>query len=125
MRLLIYGAGVIGCYYAALFGKAGYDTTIYARGKRLESLQKSGLIYEQEGKIYKAETKIIERVADDDRYDYIFLTVKENQVHTALNELSSNNSPNIVTMVKTLEPYRKWEERCGAGRLTCFSQCRR
>lgn len=31
MRLLIYGAGVIGCWYAALFSKEGYDTTIYAR----------------------------------------------------------------------------------------------
>ena len=29
MRLLIYGAGVIGCWYAVLFSKAGYDTTIY------------------------------------------------------------------------------------------------
>lgn len=38
MRLLIYGAGVIGCWYAVLFSKVGYDTTIYARGKRLELL---------------------------------------------------------------------------------------
>lgn len=28
MRLLIYGAGVIGCWYAVLFSKARYDTTI-------------------------------------------------------------------------------------------------
>ena len=33
MKLLIYGAGVIGCLYAALFGEAGYDTYVYARGK--------------------------------------------------------------------------------------------
>lgn len=45
MRLLIYGAGVIGCFYAALFCEAGYDTTIYARGERLESLKKNGLLY--------------------------------------------------------------------------------
>lgn len=43
MRLLIYGAGVTGCWYAVLFSKAGYDTTIYARGKRLELLRKEGL----------------------------------------------------------------------------------
>ena len=34
MRILIYGAGVIGSLYAALFAEAGYDTNIYARGKR-------------------------------------------------------------------------------------------
>ena len=38
MRILIYGAGVIGSLYAALFAEAGYDTNIYARGKRLEAL---------------------------------------------------------------------------------------
>ena len=39
MRILIYGAGVIGSLYAALFAEAGYDTNIYARGKRLEALR--------------------------------------------------------------------------------------
>ncbi len=39
MRILIYGAGVIGSLYAALFAEAGYDTNIYARGKRLEILK--------------------------------------------------------------------------------------
>ena len=28
MRILIYGAGVIGSLYAALFAEAGYDTSI-------------------------------------------------------------------------------------------------
>ena len=39
MRILIYGAGVIGSLYATLFAEAGYDTSIYARGKRLEFLK--------------------------------------------------------------------------------------
>ena len=30
MKLLIYGAGVIGCLYAAVFSKVGYDTAMYA-----------------------------------------------------------------------------------------------
>ena len=34
MRILIYGAGVIGSLYAVLFAETGYDTSIYARGKR-------------------------------------------------------------------------------------------
>lgn len=117
MRLLIYGAGVIGCLYAALFSKAGYDTTLYARGKRLEAFRKNGLLYDIKGKTYKAEVKIIEALEDDDKYDFIFLTVKENQVHTALKELSLNISPNIITMVNTLEPYSDWEKLCGKGRI--------
>ena len=117
MRLLIYGAGVIGCWYAVLFSKAGYDTTIYARGKRLELIQKEGLRYEVKGKIQKADVKIIERLEIADSYDFIFLTVKENQVRTALEELSHNNSPNIVTMVNTIEGYENWEQLSGKGRI--------
>lgn len=117
MRLLIYGAGVIGCLYAALFNEVGYDTTLYARGKRLEILNNVGLLYEVKGKIYKSNVRVIEKLADNDSFDYIFLTVKENQVHSALKELSNNDSPNIVTMVNTLEEYRAWEEICGRGRI--------
>ncbi len=117
MRLLIYGAGVIGCWYAVLFSKAGYDTTIYARGKRLALFQKDGLRYEVKGKIHKADVKIIERLENADSYDFIFLTVKENQVHTALEELSQNISPNIVTMVNTIEGYGNWERLSGEGRI--------
>lgn len=117
MRLLIYGAGVIGCWYAVLFSKAGYDTTIYARGERLELLRKEGLRYEVKGKVHKADVKIIGRLENEDSYDFIFLTVKENQVHPALEELSHNFSPNIVTMVNTIEGYENWERLSGEGRI--------
>lgn len=117
MRLLIYGAGVIGCLYAVLFSKAGYDTTVFARGKRLDTLKKAGLLYESRGKQHKADVRVIEKLADHDMFDYIFLTVKENQVHIALSQLCSNISPNIVTMVNTLEPYSEWEKICGTGRI--------
>ncbi len=117
MRLLIYGAGVIDCLYATLFSKAGYDVTLYARGKRLEAFKKNGLLYEINGKTYKAEVNIIDSLEENDKYDFIFLTVKENQVHTALKELSLNISPNIITMVNTLEPYSNWEWLCGKGRI--------
>ena len=33
MKLLIYGAGVIECLYAAVFSKVGQDTDVYAREK--------------------------------------------------------------------------------------------
>lgn len=117
MKLLIYGAGVIGCFYAALFSEVEYDITIYARGKRLEDLKKNGLLYIKKNKIREANVKIIDKVDADDKYDFIFLTVRENQVHEALEELRHNIGQNIVTMVNTLEPYEHWEEICGKGRI--------
>jgi 2-dehydropantoate 2-reductase len=52
-----------------------------------------------------------------DRYDFVFLTVRENQLHTALEELRQNSSQTIVTMVNSLEGYDRWEAICGEGRI--------
>jgi ketopantoate reductase (EC 1.1.1.169) len=51
------------------------------------------------------------------RYDFVFLTVKENQLYTALKELRGNISPTIVTMVNSLDSYERWEAICGEGRI--------
>ena len=117
MRFLIYGAGVIGSLYAARLSEAGYETTLYARGDRLAALQKDGLLYENRGQIRRANVTITDHVGHNDRYDFILLPVRENQVHKALEELRENTSLTIVTMVNTLEPYREWETLCGEGRL--------
>ena len=43
--------------YAALFAEAGYDTNIYARGKRLEALRNNGNLRKW---VIKAEIRILE-----------------------------------------------------------------
>ncbi len=117
MRLLIYGAGVIGSLYAALFAQAGLETSLYARGKRLETLQTDGLLYLDKRRIQKADVTILSELQSGDRYDFIFLTVRENQLIQALNELKANQSPCIVTMVNSIDDYGKWESICGKGRI--------
>lgn len=117
MRILIYGAGTIGCLYGALFSEAGVETAIYARGKRLELLREKGLRFCDQNRVKRARVKILSELSEEDRYDFIFLCVKQTQVHSALVELRKNRSPNIVTFVNSLEPYSHWEELCGAGRL--------
>ena len=61
MRILIFGAGVIGSLYGALFAEAGYDVYVYARGRRLESLTQDGLLYKGKRKIRKAPIKLKDR----------------------------------------------------------------
>ena len=117
MRILIYGVGVIGSLYAALFAEAGYDTSIYARGKRLEFLKKNGLLYKKKQNIKRAEITILGELPDNDIYDFILLTVRENQLYEALFELKNNKSDTIVTMVNSLDSYKKWEDIVGKGRI--------
>ena len=117
MRVLIYGAGVIGSLYAALISEARADVSVYARGNRLKELQMYGLMYKKNNEIRTAKVSVLSRLLPLDSYDFILLAVRENQLHIALAELQANISPVIVTMVNSLETYDTWEKICGKGRI--------
>ena len=44
MKILIYGAGVLGSHIAHVLCSAGHDITVLARGKRLSALKQNGLV---------------------------------------------------------------------------------
>jgi len=117
MKILIYGAGVIGSLYAVYFSKGGSDVSIYARGNRLQELKEKGLSYFEKNKIETANVEVLEKVFDDDIYDFIFLTVREDNLKEALTELKENKSKTIVTMVNTISPYAELEKLCGKGKI--------
>ena len=56
-------------------------------------------------------------MSDNDAYDFILLTVRGNQLYEALAELKNNKSNTIVTMVNSLDSYKKWEDIVGTGRI--------
>ncbi len=45
MRILVYGAGVIGCELAHVLCRAGQDVTLLARGSWKETINKRVFIY--------------------------------------------------------------------------------
>ena len=53
--------------------------------------------------IKRAETTILEELSDNDVYNFVLLTVRENQLYEALAELKNNKSDTIVTMVNSLD----------------------
>lgn len=117
MRVLVFGAGVIGCLYGALLGQAGHGVTIYARGRRLEMLRRNGLHFRKGNEVRLANVQVADRLDPLDAFDFVFLTVREDQLHEALAELRDNPTPRIVTMVNSLETYDQWEAICGRGRI--------
>ena len=108
---------MIGSLYAALFSEAGVDTAVYARGTRLETLRRNGLQYEKDGAVCTANVCVLDTLRPNDIYDFIFLTVRENQLHEALAQLRENQSPCVVTMVNSIEDYDIWEQLCSNGRI--------
>lgn len=119
MRILIYGAGVIGSIFAGRLAASGEDVTVLARGKRLVELQQSGIRLCISGTALTEviPVKVIDRLAPDDRYDYIMVAMQRTQVDPVLPILSQNLSENIVFVVNTASGYDQWAKAVGGERL--------
>lgn len=118
-RILIFGAGVVGSIYALRFAQSGLDVTLLARGKRLEALKKDGLRYNDDGVINHISIKTIEKLDDNDIYDFIFVPVRYDQAESALSAIKNNHSKTIITLTNTMG-YDRWLEIIGDRLLPGF-----
>jgi 2-dehydropantoate 2-reductase len=112
MRILVFGAGVIGSLYAVRLSSMDIDVVLFARGRRLETLKKKGLLYYEKNMVKKASIKIIDKLENDDIYDYIFVTVRYEQVEDALMDIKDNYSKNIITLSNAIG-YDNWVKIVG------------
>jgi 2-dehydropantoate 2-reductase len=101
MKILFYGAGVMGSLYAAKMQKAGQDISILARGKRLGEIREHGIVLEdaKSGNITKTMVKTVDRLQSNDAYDLVVVMMPGNKIPEVLPILAANsNTPNILFM---------------------------
>lgn len=81
-RILVIGAGVNGSICAVGLFNAGIDVTVLARGKRYEDIGSEGILIEDPFKNTRTVTHVpvIAHLDAQDRYDYILVVVRKNQV---------------------------------------------
>ena len=97
MRILIFGAGVMGSNLAHIFYRAGKDVTILARGERYSFLKENGLVIRHKFASQKTDRpQVTDRLGKDDRYDAVFVCVQSTQIRNVLPLLSENVSETIV-----------------------------
>ena len=98
MKILIYGAGVIGSIFAYKLKTGGNDVKILARGRRLEDLKNHGLVIHDGifDKEYKIDIETIEKLSNDDLYDLILVIMQRQQISQILDILKENISPTII-----------------------------
>ncbi|TXL84536.1 2-dehydropantoate 2-reductase N-terminal domain-containing protein [Streptomyces sp. IB2014 016-6] len=88
MKLLVYGAGVLGSLFAARMHEAGHDVSLLARGERLAALRRHGV------QLAEADSAAIRRVPvpvveqPDGAYDLITVLVRTHQVGVVLESLA-------------------------------------
>lgn len=98
MKILVFGAGVLGCNLARDLFKAKKDVTILARGKWAEEIKSNGLRIKDKFKprMSVSHIPVITELVPDEQYDVIFITLRYTQIESILVILSSNITKNIV-----------------------------
>ena len=105
MKILIYGAGVVGCTYGWQLSKAGYDITVLVRKGQKEVVQKEGIhitcsdfrekIRKDTDIVFKPT--VIDELLSNNDFEYIIVSTNKLQLSSILPILSkSAGKANVV-----------------------------
>ena len=88
MKLLVYGAGVLGSQFAARLHEAGHDVSLLARGERLAALRQHGVqLAEGDGPaVRRVPVPVVEHPGGG--YDLTAVLVRAHQVDAVLESLA-------------------------------------
>ena len=105
MKILVYGAGVIGGCLANMLCGTANEITVLARGKQKETLERDGLVAKNYfgGKTTTSHPRVIDALAPGDSYDVIFAVMQYQQMQAILPALAANASPVVVLVGNTLD----------------------
>ena len=106
MKVLLFGAGVLGSLYAARLHEAGTDVTLVARGTRYEDLTRHGVVLEnfESGERTATPVRVIDRMPTDEMFDLCVVLVQKTQLESALPALASNpHIPAFLFMTNSAE----------------------
>lgn len=98
MRILVYGAGVLGCNLAHNLYHAKKDVTLMARGAWAEQLKQNGLHMKKTFHLKETVSRIpvITHLEPNDCFDAIFVVVRYTQLDGVMEDLQANGTKNIV-----------------------------
>lgn len=98
MKILVFGAGVLGCNLARNLFRAGKDITLLARGAWAKEIQENGLRIKN---IFSLRTSVshvpvVTELKPEEAYDLIFVVMRYTQIETVIDTLRTSNAKNIV-----------------------------
>jgi 2-dehydropantoate 2-reductase len=101
VKILIYGAGMIGSIIASQLERSGQKVTVLARGSRAEAIRSFGIVtHPLEGDDYfTAHPAVIETLAPEDAFDVILVTLRRNQHQEILPILAQNQHAKTIVFL--------------------------
>jgi len=120
MRILVYGAGVIGSLYAARLRETGHDVVVLARGSRYTALLEHGIQLQHAitGERRTTRVSVIDVLRPGDAFDLALVAVRRNDVDAVLPVLAATTAiQTVLFMVHNASGYERWSEAVGRERL--------
>ena len=98
MKILVFGAGVLGCNLARNLYSSGKDVTLLARGNWAEKIRENGLLIKDKfsPRMSVSRVSVVTELKSDDLYDVIFVAVRYTQLESIIETLQANKTKNIV-----------------------------
>ena len=98
MKILVFGAGVLGCNLANNLFRAGKDVTLLVRGAWAEKIRKNGLQIKNSISHCTKVSRIpvAAELLPEDTYDVIFVAVRYTQIETILETLRASRAKTII-----------------------------
>ena len=98
MRILVFGAGVLGCNLARNLFRAGKDVALLARGNWAEEIKKNGLRIKDKfsPRVSVSHIPVVTELKSEDLYDAIFVVMRYTQIEAILDTLRENRTKNII-----------------------------
>ncbi|MDU4695907.1 MAG: 2-dehydropantoate 2-reductase N-terminal domain-containing protein [Paenibacillus sp.] len=105
MKILVYGAGVLGSYLAHALIRGGNEVSVLARGARADELERDGIVLRHyfQRKTTVDSVRVIRTLEKEDVYDLIFVVMKYTDFRAVLPILASNPSRNLVLIGNNAE----------------------
>ena len=98
MKILVLGAGVLGCNLARNLFRAGKDVTLLARGAWAEEIRKNGLQIKDKfsPRMSVSRIPVVTERKPEDGYDVIFVVLRYTQLDSILDTLRESRAKHIV-----------------------------
>jgi 2-dehydropantoate 2-reductase len=125
MKVLVYGAGVIGSYLTHVLCQAGNDVALLARGEWSKTLSQQGLtIFHYLQNQTTTDSPTIVEQPGDTAYDVVFVAVQQQQLWDILDKLAQVDAPILVLVGNNMaagEMERRIHERSAAPKDILFA----
>ena len=98
MKILVFGAGVLGCNLTRNLFRSGKDVTLLARGKWAEEIRRNGLRIKDKfsPRVSVTPVPVVTELKPGDPYDVIFVVLRYTQLDSILDTLRASKAKHIV-----------------------------